>query len=181
VKQDAQDLATFLSEQLGGAECIGNLRNPYLMDDVIAFGRICIQEVADGSKAMTQLAKEKPDRIALVLYRCDEEDNKVLLMPFSEQKRLKGILKRWRSIQGIKMASFDASARTTTDKDVSMSGVGNYVASEELQSFVSSVNDSFVDRAMETRPGALVFFAGVPGCGKRTIVQGLQNLYWGLP
>jgi hypothetical protein len=102
-------------------------------------------------------------------------------MPFSEQKRLKGVLKGWRSMQGIKMAAFDASARTTTDKDVSMSGVGNYVASEELQSFVSSVNDSFVDRAMETRPGALVFFAGVPGCGKRTIVQGLQNLYWGLP
>jgi energy-coupling factor transporter ATP-binding protein EcfA2 len=72
------------------------------------------------------------------------------------------------------MASFDASALTTTDKDVSMSGVENSVASEELRSFVSSVKNSFVDRTMETRPGALVFFAGIPGCGKSTIVQGLE-------
>jgi hypothetical protein len=70
----------------------------------------------------------------------------------------------------------ETSGEPSTDEDVSrMSGVGNSLVSAELRSFISSLKDSFVDRAMEKRPGALVFFAGIPGCGKSTIVQGTED------
>jgi hypothetical protein len=177
VKQDAQNLAAFLSEQFGGVDCIASLDHPYLMDDVMAFGRICVLEVVPGPKALIQLAKKNSDRIALILHRCGEEEIDKLLLPNSEQKRLKGMLGKWRSIHEIKkVASFDASALTTsTGKDGPMTGAQTFVASEELRSFVSLLKGRFVDRGMNKRPGALVFFAGIPGCGKSTIVDGVED------
>lgn len=177
MKEEAQKLVDYVSQQLGGLKSIPDLTNPYLMDDVLAYGRICSQHISDRVKALKPLVKKHPNKIALILFECDEGDIAKRLLPSTESKKLNGMMKVWKSLPVVKVESFDASALSeeTQDGDSLMNGTTTLEVSEKLRRYISTLKDLFHAKDKDARPGALVFFTGIPGCGKSTCVSGIES------
>lgn len=173
-KEQAKEMVGYVSEQMGGLEYASDLANPYIMDDALSFGRICSHEISEGPKCMKQLAKRHPNKIALVLYKCGEDDIERLLLPTAEKKKLFGMLRVYRSMAGVKVEEFDCSAFSEA-QDLPMDGTRSVEACEKLRKYVSSLKELFRSKQMDTRPGAMVFFVGIPGCGKSTVVKGIET------
>uniref|UniRef100_A0A7S4SIA2 tRNA ligase phosphodiesterase domain-containing protein n=1 Tax=Ditylum brightwellii TaxID=49249 RepID=A0A7S4SIA2_9STRA len=184
-KEDASVAADLLSASLGGCRRSSNV-NGISEDDMhlamspVDGGLVVDAVVEDGFGALRKHCKKFEDAIHVVLVGCDDEVIDASIdISMRDKKKQKGMLKGWRkckckTVVDVPQSCFstasvgkDGSCDGDVDKDPSSLSESD---SEELPALVKKLItlSGSLPKADE-RPGALLFFPGIPGSGKSTL------------
>ena len=118
-------------------------------------GLVCSAIVEDGTKAVRGLKKKYGKYIYVIIVGCSDDAVEKSLEPGNELKKRIGMLKGWRKVQCNSI--FEWSDLSKLD--------------ENAKSFADTLQESSFPSAsdQDMRPGLLVFFPGIPGCGKSSL------------
>jgi hypothetical protein len=162
-RETADRVAACIAEQLGGARRIHGVDQ--IAADVMVMscesgkGHVCSAVVDDGPSGVRKLCKNYADFISIAIFQCSEDDIARSLLP--QQNKTSGFLKGWRKTRCAKIyelegGSMDGDAMETDDN----------LSFETSDTFREMLAELKRNSVVDERPGLLVFFPGIPGCGK---------------
>jgi len=182
----AEAVADYIANQLGGAERINDVNQlkPSAMLSACESGRglVCSAVVEDGPGAVRKLCKNFSDFISVVVFGCSDLEISKLLVPNQEEKKLLGFLRSWRKMACARVielpgSSFFGEAYSHEDDDLDGAGNDDIQPSSDFFEMLSTLDKS---SEIDERPGILVFFPAIPGCGKSAWVAGAKKALNGI-
>jgi hypothetical protein len=135
-------------------------------------GVVCYAAVADNSRAVKRLLNQAAEYSAIVFYGCSDEEIEVefLDQPIKELKKCRGICRAWRKKQ-ICGVSIELPKSSILDLE-NEEGMTTAEFGESIEKMKQLAQAAAPDPSgQEARPGILVFFPGIPGCGKSTLCE----------
>ena len=159
-------VADYIAEQLGGARRVDGLSTLRrdVADKACGPGGGIVYAVAalEGPNPIRKLLKEFGDFISVVLFQLSADD--VLSNSGEADKKAQGIAQSWRKTNCSRQYSLpfsslfaDAAGREEVARE-------DVAPSKEFSDMVAALSN--VKEETDEGPGILVFFPGIPGCGK---------------
>ena len=124
-------------------------------------GIVCSAVIEDGTKTARVLTKKYGTSLRIIFFDCSEEVVEKSLEPGNDLKKRIGMLKGWRKVPCKSMLEWSDPSSLKTD-------IG------ALSDQIHQESASASSEEIETRPGLLVFFPSIPGCGKSSICNGVS-------
>lgn len=157
--ETASSVADFVAEKMGGAKRVHGLKqlNSHFMELCCGSGngQVVSAAVEEGSGKVRGLSKEYGDDITVLLFQFTDKD-----VAAADSKRIRGIAESWKKVKCRNVVSLPY--------DSLFQKGGQLEASDTFLSFVS--NEAGREHP-EEMPGLLVWFPGIPGCGKSCMVE----------
>jgi hypothetical protein len=165
----AKNVSEYLGQELGGLKVVYNVNEVSPEDVLLArtpgCGFVCGTVVTHGVRNMQKLLKDHSAYISILLFGCTESSIAELSVTESEKKKIKGILTAWRAINHAKIFDLDYSSLSVVD--------GPERTYSPTNAFVDMVDKLRASAEAlphdDARHGLVIFFPGIPGCGKSTI------------
>ena len=172
--RDADVVADSIAKELGGTQRIPSV-NDVTLERMIGFrepghGAVWGATVKDGLKPLRKLLKHGADSLSLVMIGCSDEDIASLNHPEDEKAQLQGMVKNWKKVRCPCVRELPASVLVSENSGDPDTGPvflpnGSFHKTVSLLQGVSNSLPPF-----DSRPGVLVFFPGIPGCGKSSLL-----------
>ena len=182
-KETSDRVAKYISQHFGGLPRIsdGNeLSEEALltMKTPVGGGLLWATTVDGGFGPLRRHLNKHGKSISIVMYGCEEE-NILESFPPQDVAKMTGMTKGWakcrcQEVIALPLSSLTGDATNNADNQSADNGTpslpSGFIASEEFVAALAKLQ-AVSDRteAIETNPGALVFFPAIPGCGKSTI------------
>jgi hypothetical protein len=130
-------------------------------------GIVCAATIPDGVKKLRLFGKSYKDNIFMVMIGCSKEEIEATFVESGnpntkEMKRVVGMSNAWKK------------SKVSFIVDIPISSISNGVqfdTDEHLSSMVQKLKDASKSSEPDTRPGMLVFFPSIPGCGKSSLCK----------
>lgn len=172
-KDEISRIAQLIAKKLCCSEIFDDVNaltkeNMYTFVNPRRGGAICTAVVSDGVKNIRLLAKEFQEQIHVIGIGCSEKEIEQAYWnyPQGEKKKFNGISNAWKKGR---YGSYIDISRSSFFQDSDDHGT---IFAEDSGS-LSELVDHLVDKGGKTQscdgPGILVFFPGIPGCGKSTL------------
>lgn len=165
----AHTVSKYLAKELGGLKVVFDVNSVAPDDALLArtsgSGFVCGTLVTHGVKKLQKLLKDHGAFISIVLFGCDEASITDLNAAEKEKKKMKGIMNQWRALNHANTVELNESSLRVLDGDEP-----KYVASNAFADLVEHLLAS--TKALpgdDATRGLVIFFPGIPGCGKSTI------------
>jgi len=158
---DAEGAASVISQILG-------VKASPLAPDTLLIGSICYCSIFCSVHKLTKKRiGQMSDNLSIIFLGFDEEDLKATLAEGKDRGKALGFSKSWKN--------YDCAQRIDLHlKDIPNSAE-NVDCKDEFSSCIRQLK-SVVERDTDEKSrGILVFFPGLPGCGKSTIVENLKK------
>jgi hypothetical protein len=162
-------LAGYIAKELGGAPFIGNV-NDITPERMVGFyepgsGAVCYASVEGGLKNLRKILKYGADGVSLVLFGCSEHDIRAMGRSDEDAARLAGMMRNWKKTRCSCISELPVSLLVKED-NVEAGTVSTLQPNDAFHEAVSQIrNVATALKPFDSRPGALVFFPGIPGCG----------------
>jgi hypothetical protein len=159
-QSDADGLASKLSQLLHAnrVESMQKVPEQILMMSQRGMGAVCSTDVTTGLKRLRKLLNEHGDIIGVIMYGCTDSALNGMDLDQNEKKRITGMIKSLKMSQYCNAWGLDPAS--LSERDASLSDSSFQAVVNACKSFsVSLVKD-------DNGFGLLVFFPGIPGCGK---------------
>jgi hypothetical protein len=138
-----------------------------LVPDSLYPGHVCYASIFGKVTKPTKRALAKAsDRLTIVLFGFSDEDIKSQLEDEGKQIQASRFCNNWKSYESAELIELQLAALPMAEKGTSSDGF-----EEALNRMLSVVRRDFD----ETTRGVLVFFPGIPGCGKSTILKSMES------
>jgi hypothetical protein len=165
-------LADYVAQRLGGARRMVGLDdvNSSTVDDACSPGQgiVCSAAIEHGFGKIRKLLKDFADFISIILFDCSEK-NLSSFQDDEERKKLSGVLKGWKKTTCARVVELSYS--DTFDKSHSNDGA-SFRECAALNELISQLE---LPSVVDERTGILAFFPMIPGSGKSTCVNNIQD------
>ncbi|KAI2489556.1 hypothetical protein MHU86_25025 [Fragilaria crotonensis] len=186
LKDTAKQVAKFVSQELGGVQMFDSIEDRKAFQAAIGAARggglVVSATISDVQHMRSRIA----DKFDVILFGCDEksieacahsnekqligtpdpDEKSIDTSVSSYQKKLMGLASRWQRLHCAAMVIHVTPSSLREAHD----GVLPFQPSYELKKAVVQLeNLSRESQAKDVRQGLLVFFPGIPGCGKSTL------------
>lgn len=162
----SDDVADYISKHFGGVPRISSSKQ--LTEEAMlqmkvprGGGLVWSTTVEEGFKPLARFLRKYADSISVVMVGCDV-DQIEMEIPEDKQSRIKGMAKGFASLRCKTVIKLPLSA---VSEQASSDTVSNEV--EQALETLKSVSDA--TSCLDVRPGCLIFYPGIPGCGKSSI------------
>ena len=173
-KDKIKDVALRLNEHLECSKISTNINGLNETDVALSLqnkggGIICAAEVTEGFKNLRSLARRYQDNIYLVLIGCSKDEIEASFVgdgnPNSKHlKKTVGISNGWKKCRvSVSLEIPNSSLAADFGKD------------NDLQRIVNQLKDASASSKPDTKPGVLVFFPTIPGCGKSSLCSEINS------
>lgn len=165
--------AGFIAKELGGAQLITNI-NDITPERMVSFyepgsGAVCCASVVGGLKHLRKILKYGADGVSIVLVGCSDAYI-AGTNPSDEAAKLMGMLKIWKKTRCSFVSELPASF-LVGDHNAEAGTSSTHQPNDTFHDKVSRIRDvSNALKPFDSRPGGLVFFPGIPGCGKSSLL-----------
>jgi hypothetical protein len=120
-------------------------------------------------KHLRKILKYGADGVSIVLFGCSEADI-VGTNPSDEASKLMGILRNWKKTRCSCVCELPSSF-LVGDRNAESDTGSTLQPNDTFHETVSRIRDvSNALKPFDSRPGGLVFFPGIPGCGKSSLL-----------
>lgn len=164
-------LADYVAQRLGGARRMVGLGDvsPTTVDDACNPGQgiVCSATIEQGFGKIRKLLKDYADCISILLFECSEEN--LSLHDDEERKKLTGVLKGWKKTTCARVVELQYSI--TFNK----SHADTVAAFRECDALNELISQLELPAVVDGRVGILAFFPMIPGSGKSTYVNNIQD------
>lgn len=175
-----QEAATSIADTV--ARLLGNARRLY---DVNAIskqdmeslclkgqGAVCSAKLADGTSRLRSLLGNFGKYISIIVVGCSDEEIDSDLELAQDRKMYKGHTKSWRNSRAVMV--LEVAAADVFDSSNGKEGDDGEAVGTQPSSLFRNEVDKIklvfqVDAPSGPRPGMLIFFPGIPGCGKSSV------------
>ena len=161
-KETAEQVANLLARRLGGAKVrdasdVGHM-SPYLRGIVLFAG------IGDSNKAFRQYISIVAGYSAVVIYGCSDNDIHQEFEQSRDQKKHVGLRKFWMNMKCGAVINIPKAALLAVEDLPEFQDAVTQIAVLDKTSPETSLN-----KKKRPGPGFLVYFPGIPGCGKSTL------------
>lgn len=175
-KEKMKDFAVSLNSILGCTRISTDINNLTEVDIARSLqngsgGIICTAIVTEGVKQLRLLAKRYKENIFMVMVGCSKEEIEASFAQ-SENSSSKELKKTVGMTNGWKKNKVACSIEVPYS---CISNVAKFETNDLLQSTVQKLRDASESSMPDNRPGMLVFFPSIPGCGKSTLCSNLTT------
>jgi hypothetical protein len=169
-EESAHCLATFLATQLGGARVIGLEQ---AADRGQTIGTVCFGKVEDHRFVVKKFLDQVQEYSALILFGCQEKEIDDAHLPSGQAKKLKGMAKKWRTTRCGALINVPQSiiARDRPNSNMLIESAKLTDVLVSIEKVAKTAPEESTEQEKDSRPGLLVFFPAIPGCGKSTVVD----------
>lgn len=197
LKDTAKQVANFVSQGLGGVpmfDCIEDREGFQAAIGAAKGGGLVVSATITDVQLLRNRIAGVGDKLYFILFGCDEksieasvhsiekqligtsgpDEKSMETRVSSHEKKLMGLASRWQKHRYATMIIHVAPSSVRETQTVTNSGdsddVFPFQPSDELKEAVMQLEKlSCETQAMDVRQGLLVFFPGIPGCGKSTL------------
>eukprot|EP00978_Attheya_sp_CCMP212_P045022 scaffold331320_cov55-Attheya_sp.AAC.1 len=166
-KSISDKVAEDVAKGLGGCRTLSDINEISEEDMTISMlpiggGLVCSAIIEDGVGRLRKLCKIYKENIVIIMCDCEESNMVIKQLPPNVLKKRMGVAKAWKSCNCYEISQLSLTAL-------------------ESKSELDIIIARFAKASKpDDRPGLLVFFPGIPGCGKstvcdETITQSLVN------
>jgi len=164
-----EQTARFGAEEVGKAlECrnvipVTDAATRYFTNGVICFGTINQQ------KKSREFLTGSAENLTVVMYGCSPEDIETELQgqPVNQIKACIGLTRSWDKQRCHMKLVLAKKSISETSEDFKQAIAKIKISTEAVPA---------ADRNVDTKPGVLIFFPGIPGCGKSSVVSSVEEV-----
>ena len=133
-------------------------------------GIVCAAIITDGIKNLRNLAKRYKENIFVVMVGCSTEDIDAYFIKTEDPRQI--ALKK--KNQG--MANAWKKSSVCQFMELPHSCTSSKLQSDQLDNVIKKLKELSTMSAPDTRPGMLVFFPSIPGCGKSFLCNDISSI-----
>jgi len=172
-RETAEAAADAISKHLGGArrmDGLSEVKQP-VMAGACETGRglVCSAIVEDGFGPVRKLLKSFANFISVVIFQCSDAEIDELSLPTDRKGKFNSMLKGWRKTTCARVIELPGSSLFKSDPSDDDAEIS---PSSDFLEMISTLNQA---SEIDERPGLLVFFPAIPGCGKSSWVSGIEE------